>query len=236
MFVAGIMAEGAPDPLTHLNARLKDWGFSLGPGGMVLGKDGVERDIRYELLEPAAFADRPWHATSHPCPFVGPLAAYLRWEPEPWLDREDFRELALALLREGQGVIARLDDDRAAQAVVLRRFDLDSAFGKYGIEDGDALLTRDDGPYQDYVLAEVMRVLAGAGLVAHLSWPSTCHNPLRLSAFQPNGSERLYPALWRQQGDDLSLVDPDSALSNLSVELWTYDFQVLDDEDFWALY
>lgn len=236
MFVAGIMAEGAPDPLTYLNARLKDWGFSLGSGGQVLGSDGAERDIRYELLEPAAFADRPWHATSHPCPFVGPLAAYLRWEPESWLNHDDFRELALALLREGLGVTARLEDDRAAQAVALRRFDLDSAFGKYGIHDGDALLTHDEGPYQDYVLAEVMRVLAEAGLVAHLSWASTCHNPLRLSAVQPAGSKRLYPALWRRQGDALSLVNPDSALGDLSVELWTYDFKVLDDADFWALY
>ena len=107
MFVAGTMAEGAPDPLAYLNARLKDWGFMLGPGGQVLGSDGAERDIRYELLEPAAFADRPWHATSHPCPFVGPLAAYLRWEPESWLNHDDFRELALGPAPAGEVAMDR---------------------------------------------------------------------------------------------------------------------------------
>jgi len=43
----------------------------------------------------------------------------------------------------------------------------------------------------------------------------------------------IFPALWDAKGDAPRLVDPDRALADLSVELWTYDFERLRDRDFW---
>lgn len=228
--------EPVADLRAHLNERLRPWRLRLDEdeGSWLVYQDDVMLGIHYEIVPPEAFADRPWRRPQHPCPFVGSLAGYVRWDYRfEYSPVEEIREFALALLREGRGVTARLEDDRAFEAVRLHTFDLPSALGKWGIHDGDALLTRDEGPYSEYVLDAVYRAIAGAGCqYAHVSWMSTCHNPLRISSFQPAGSDRLYPALW---GPDGELADPDQALSGARVDLWTYDFEPLDDADFWEI-
>lgn len=143
----------------------------------------------------------------------------------------EHRELRLGLLREGRGVIARLDDDRALAAVARRRFDLGWQLGKDGFEDGDCLLTRDDcTPYAADVVDRVDAAIRAAGFDVETSWSPTCHNPLRVQDEQLVRDGPLLPRAWR----DGVRVDP-GALRGVEVEIWAYDFAALDDDldDFW---
>lgn len=227
-----------PEPVTDLRAHLREalrpWAITLEDDSWLVEQHGRLLDVHYELVPPEAFDDRPWHCPQHACPFVGSLAGYVRWDYDfASAYAEDVRDFALALLRVGRGVTARLEDDRSFEAVKLRSFDLPGALSKWGVEDGDAMLTRDEGPYSEHVLGAIYRAMADAGCQrGHVSWMSTSHNPLRVSAFQPTGSDKLHPALW---GSDGRLVDPDVALAGRTVEFWAYDFDTLDDRDFWQL-
>ena len=109
MFAFAIMAAPVDDLRAWVTDALTPYGYALGAAGEVDG--------------PAAYAARPWHVARSRCPFVGPLAGYVTIEPV-WETFADHPELKLGILREGRGVIARLDDDRALAAVALRRFDV----------------------------------------------------------------------------------------------------------------
>ena len=215
----------------YLRRELACWGLGLDADGFITdpyrGPDGI-----YAVVPPEEYEGRPWHHAVHPCPFVGPLVGYLRWET--WEDMWFNSDFPRALFRAGRGTTARIEDGCTADAIALRHFSLSCVFGKWSFDDGDALLTRDDGAYQDYVIETVRHAIQAAGLTAHVGWMSTCHNPLRLGWFQAAGSEGMVPALWNAKGEAPRLVDPDSALADLSVALWTYDFERLRDRDFWT--
>lgn len=226
------VTEPVTDLRAHLNERLRQWNLQLDSWLVCEGEYPL--DIHYELVPPETFADRPWHRTQHDCPFVGSLAGYMCWDYDVKGVRvEEIRQFALALLREGRGVTARLGDDRSFEAVRLRPFLFPYVLDKVGVDDGDAMLTHDGGPYSEHVLGAVHSAIAGAGFrLAYVSWMSTCHNPLRLGAVQPEGSDKLYPALW---GPDGELCDPDEAMVGFYVDFWAYDFAPLDDADFWQV-
>lgn len=227
----------SPEPVSdlesHVRERLRPWSLALDEEfGHVLDGDSFS-NIRYELVGPEELEDRPWHVAEHACPFAGELVGYVLWSYPDSVYSFEIETFALALLKEGRGVTARLDDDRFFEAVKLRRLDLLSIVGKYGFDDGADLLTREEGPYSRYVLEEVHAAIAAAGCsAAHLSWADTCHNPLRWSSFLPEGSERSSPALW---GPDGRLCDPYEALKGRQVELWAYDPAPLRDARFWGL-
>lgn len=215
----------------YLRKKLASWSLGLDAAGFITdpyrGQDG-----KYAIVPPEEYERRPWHHAVHPCPFVLPLVGYLRWEA--WEDMYSGSDFPLALFHAGRGTTARIEDGRTVDAIALRSFPMSCVFGKWSFEDGDALLTRDDGAYQDYVIETVQHAMRAAGLAAHVGWMITCHNPLRLSWAQPAGSKEMVPALWNVQGEAPRLVDPDRALDALSVDLWTYDFGRLRDQDFWT--
>lgn len=230
MFAFGIMAAPVDDLRTWVSDRLAPYGYALGDGGEVIERGREFNGLRYRVDGPEAYAARPWHVARSRCPFVGPLAGYVTIEPV-WETVAEHRELRLGLLREGRGVIARLDDDRALAAVALRRFDVGAGLGKYGFEDGDCLLTRDeDTPYADDVLDRVHAAARAAGFDAMAGWMSTCHNPVRAHAIEVLPGGPLHRTAWRAG----ERVDPDE-LRGVEVEIWAYDFAALDDDvdDFW---
>jgi hypothetical protein len=226
----------------HLDRVVADWRFRLA-GGVIRGaEDGGELG-EYELLPPDAYADRSWHRAIHPCPFVSPLAGYLHWQTWAGARACEAHDVPLALLREGCGVTARVEEGRTVEAVTLQRLDLYGVLQKWGLDDGAALLTRDDGPYQAHVLEAIRRALAGAGLEADLSWLGTSHNPVRLSWYERSSSRfflpalwgaRIVPALWDVRGKRRRLASMD-ALSGVTVEIWAYELTHLRDESFWDL-
>ncbi|APR88140.1 Hypothetical protein A7982_13489 [Minicystis rosea] len=224
------VTEPVTDLRAHLNERLRGWNLRLDSWLVFEGEYPL--NIHFEIVAPDTFADRPWHRAQHDCPFVGALAGYVCWEYDLQSTlMEEIERFAFALLREGRGVTARLADDRSFEAVRLCTFHFPSVLSKFGVDDGDAMLTHDEGPYSEHVLGAVRSAIAGAGFqCAYVGWTSTCHNPLRLAVVQPKGSDTLYPALW---GPDGELCDPDEALRGVSVEFWAYDLWIVRNPDFW---
>jgi hypothetical protein len=219
----------------YLRQALAPWKLELNGRGSFIGEaKGSGLRVRCAIVPPESYAGRPWHRVAHPCPFVGPLAGYLRWETMDGAYDLASSRLPVALLREGRGTTARIEDGRTVEAIALRRWKVRDVLDKYGFDDGAALLTRDEGPYQEQVMTTVQRATEEAGFDAYLNWASTSHNPLRLGWWQPEGSERFSPALWDRKPEEPRLVDPYHALVGLSVEVWTYDFSSLDEGDFWS--
>ncbi|MBL8620497.1 MAG: hypothetical protein JNK64_04310 [Myxococcales bacterium] len=230
MFAFAIMAAPVDDLRAWVSDKLAPYGYALGDGGEVIERGREFNGLRYRVDGPDVHAARPWHVARSRCPFVGPLAGYVTIEPV-WETLVEHRELRLGLLREGRGVIARLDDDRALAAVALRRFDVRWQLGKYGFEDGDCLLTRDgDMPYAADVGDRVDAAIRAAGFDVETTWTPTCHNPLRVRDEQLVHDGPLLPLVWRD-GVRVEVA----ALHGVEVEIWAYDFDVLDDEadDFW---
>lgn len=226
------VTEPVTDLRAHLNECLRGWNLQLDEG---LVFEGVFRlDIHFELVTPDTFANRPWHRTQHACPFVGSLAGYVCWGYDLQSTLvEEIERFALALVRVGRGVTAHLADDRSFEAVRLCTFDFPSVVSKFGVEDGDAMLTHDEGPYSEHVLGAVHSAIAEAGFpLAYVGWTSTSHNPLRFHTLELVGSDTLYSALWGVHGE---LCDPDEALRGLSVDFWAYDFWIVRNPDFWQV-
>jgi hypothetical protein len=220
MFAFGIRSEAADDVRAWLSAGLGDHGYRLDDDGWIatIGTSpggGYATGLRWAIVPAAELAARPWHAATHPCPFLAPLTAYVTVEPV-WEDLLEHPELRLGLVRLCRGVVARLDTDVAHQAVALRAYDLASSVRKSGFDDGDVLLTRAGGSaYAADVLARIDRAAASAGRTVDVSWTSTCHNPGR---------------------DDVHGAPTDPrTLAGIEVEIWAYDFDALfDDDAFWT--
>jgi hypothetical protein len=236
MFVTAIHADVAfADLRDHLVRELAEWNLGIDAEGVLTDAQGRGALAQCTIVPPEAYADRPWHHAVHPCPFVAPLAGYLQWDS--WSHAEELIDASIphALFCVGRGVTARVEEGRAVEAITLQRWPLDSALGKFGFDDGDALLTHDDGPYRAHVLEAIHRALGAAGFEAYLSWMTTCHNPARFCYVQPGGSGPLYPALWDVRGAEPRLVAPDRVLAGISAEVWLLDFGPTRDRDFWAL-
>ncbi len=235
VFAFGVMVEPGDDVAAWATSALARYGFALGADGTIVERTRDwtgEVGLRWRIEPPATFASRPWHAPTHACPFLAPLSAYVVIEPV-WEDLSEYPELRLGLVRSCRGVVARLDDDRARQAVALLPFDLGRGVRKYGFDDGDAMLTREEAtPYARDVLARVEAAARGAGLIVMISWMSTCHNPVRLMAIQLSGEKTLRPTVWRQDGGERPIDE--RALDGHEVEIWAYDFDPLfADAAFW---
>ena len=233
MWAVALHADAGDDLRGWLEAQLRWYGhgYRLGDDGDLLhGKDPAPTGIGWALEPAGAYADRPWHVAGSPCPYVAPLAGYLRLEPRWREPAEDF-ELRLACVREGRGVIARLDDDQARTSVARQPRALRNVGSKFGFDDGAELLTRDEGPYASSVLEEARAAAAAAGYGIEAGWMATSHNPCRLSWVERAGVEGMVPAVWELASG--RLVDPDQAFAGQELALWLYDFAVLDDDAFW---
>lgn len=228
MFIAGVMQRSSDvgDWKSFFRRELAEWGVVLGEDG-VFSYNGSNLGT-YEFLSAEEarrrFAPAEWLEASSGCPFVGRALGFFAWQfwftdGLDWfsaIQGEENRSISIPALKEGRGIIARVDDERFASSfrhsVHLKRLSLGEAVGKYSLDDGAELLSRDEPEYVQAVQDEVSRVLRADGwdeLI--IFWRSTHHNPLQ----------------WFSSGDDVPMPSDEEAEA-LMVELWLYDFAVLD--------
>jgi hypothetical protein len=177
----------------------------------------------YRLLEleeaKASFQSTSWFTltTAEVCLWLGSIVGFFNWTHAP--DQSLAEEHLLPkLVSLGCPVIARTDNNHFKQAIRRMEFDLTNLLSKYGFEDGDALLSRDED-YLLYVHQEINQRLEKAGLNGHVTILETAHNPLMLS-------EDLL-----QNGKKVS--NERGTLSKLLIDIWAYDWSILRDVEFW---
>lgn len=255
-FVSAVHAGGAISPAdwhAGFSAALLRWGVRLGDDGQLWRElyGGPLAAGTYRLLEPVEareeLAGAPWLGMEPCCPLVGPVVGFLAWTPfagwdPPEAGGSGLAGLAIPILRESRGLLARLADDRIAQPVREVAFDLAGLASRWGFDDGERFLTREDGDYARCACRAAEEALRAAGLSGYVQWVQTSHNPLRLGWVElPSRlraflglAPRLVPALWRKRDDRLVLVrNAERELSGMSVRLWAYDFAVAAEREFW---
>jgi hypothetical protein len=211
------LIEGS-DWAAWLRRRLAEDEITLGDDSLVLHGDAVVG--RYALIERDVASERhggaPWFPRDSR-PWVGDVAGFFSWTHAAD-EGIAMARLVPSLLRSGRGVVARPGNGRFHEPVVRRRFPLRDLLERHGFDDGDALLAR-DGAYLRDALDEIRRVLAAAGLEADVGASGSHHNPLGIVGDLRRGG--------------VALRDPAGELERLSVELWAFDWRVLDDTAFW---
>lgn len=220
-----IMAEVGGDLRGWLTARLAAAGYRLDEDGGLRAATGDDLGLAWSLAAGDDLAARPWHVASSGCPFVGPLAGYLRLTPAAGAGAPP-AAVVEALARLGRGVVARLDDDRARAAVALRAVAIEDATAPDGLDRGALLLDRESGAYAADVLGRIKAAAAAAGLRIGLTWQPDGErrdrNPVVLQRVQPIGSDQAYPPIWLRGGGS---IDPLRPLRGLTVELWLDDVE-----------
>ena len=221
--VFGVMADvggESTDPVVFLAAKLADYGYVLADGGEIVDVDGVGTGWAWWSAPAEAYVDRPWHSDRSPCPFLGACLGYVGVRAL-WGSPDDEENLWIALARTTRGIIARIDDDRALQTVTLQRRALSSVWDRHGIDDGDALLTRDPGLYFDDVVARIRAAAATVGAKVYTF--ETCHNPIRR-------------AEWDEQGVPIEETPAERRRwEAVEVELWLRDVCVTEPPGFGPL-
>lgn len=192
-----------------MNRRLAGAGFALAPTRDIVDAAGLATGWSWRTDGAEQYARRPWHVARSPCRFVGTCRGYLRVQA-CWPRTRACDDLWRALAIAAGGVVARLDDDRARSTVALVRRSLAEAVDGHGLDDGDALLTREPGPYLDDVVARVADALAVAGLAAVVHVVAGRHDPIAASI----GA---------------------ASLAGLEVELWLRELSVVEPPCFGAL-
>ena len=175
----------------------------------------------FRLMEPEEakplFQSTLWFPLINECPWLNGEVGFFNWTHA--VDQIAAEEHLLPkLIGLGCPVMVRTDDNRFKQAVRLIEFDLTNILSKYGFEDGDAFLSRDQN-YLLYVYKQIAHCLEKAGLEGHVAILETAHNPLMLS-------EDLL-----QNGEKVS--DERQTLAALSIKIWAYDWNILRDSEFW---
>lgn len=217
-----IMAEVGGDLRGWLTAQVVATGYRFDDDGRLRTAGGAALG-RWAVLTGDELAARPWHAATSACPFVAPLAGYLR------LTRaEGAPPIALlhALARLGRGVVAREADDRVGLAVALRQVTIEDATAADGLAHGARLLERAAGVYALDVLGRIKAAVGAAGLRVGLTWRNDGdregENPVVLQRVQPLGSDQAYPPIWLRGGGS---IDPLRPFGGLAVDLWLYDVE-----------
>lgn len=229
MFIAGVTrregdGEGAWEGL--FRQRLAEWGVGLGEDGVFSYNSSGLGSYEFIPMGRARqiFAGAPWLDAHCGCPFVGPALGFFAWqfwitgELDWWSEfhGEDNKSISIPILKEGRGVIAHAPSGRFGQAVHLRRLSLSWAIGKYALDDGAELLARDEPGYVRWVCDEVSRCLRHVGQDEGLvGWHPTHHNPLQ----------------WADEEAEVRALSEEEA-SRLRVDLWLYDFALLESEMF----
>lgn len=175
----------------------------------------------YRLIDPeeanTLFGSQEWFSLAQECPWFHGLIGFFNWTHVA--DQAIAEEHLLPkLIQTGSTVIARTDSQQFKLPVRLVEFSLANLLSKHGFEDGDAFLSREE-EYLMYVYDKLTRAMEEAGLEGHIALLETAHNPLQLSQDlirdgKPVSDERL-------------------VLSELSVQFWAYDWDILRDCMFW---
>ena len=163
------------------------------------------------------FQQASWFTLAEECPWFSGTAGFFNWT-HTVSELAAKNHLLPKLVELGCPVSARTDNGHFKQAIGLVEFDLTNILSKFGFEDGDALLSRDEG-YLIYVYKEITQCLDRAGLEGHVAILETAHNPLMLSEDLLQDGEKV---------DDDALK-----LATFSVRIWAHDWNILKDAEFW---
>jgi hypothetical protein len=254
-FVAAVQAGPHVDPARWretFREALHRRGVRLGDDGQIM-REYQNGDLAvgtYRLLDLAqareAFPGASWLEADQPCPFLGETVGYLVWSQlVVWAAPDGgpaLVELVSAILHEARGLLARLDGPQLVHAVSEATFPLAGLASRWGFDDGERFLAREEGEYSAYAARAAEDALRAAGFSGYIQWVQTSHNPLRLGWVEAPSrlrrwlglAPKLRPALWRTRGDRLTRVrDPAAELEGCSVKLWAYDLGVLADRGFW---
>jgi hypothetical protein len=198
-------------------------GFKIDAGGEILDSDNeLAGFCRFIEEDEAAtlFAGEPWYREPVECPWIGAVMGYFTWTLVVSGDLS--RSFAATVAYVGRGVIARPREGWSRNPVALVTCWLNDMLDRHGLEDGNALLDRHDDAYLDDVVARVRWVVTAAGFdPGGVDHHDARHNPLRCTG-----------ELRRLRDDEL--VEASSALSGLTVEIWTFRSQIFDDDRFWC--
>ncbi|MDC3955283.1 hypothetical protein [Polyangium jinanense] len=231
----GDEAQRASWPESFLS-RLREWGIRLVPlaeGRFMLSTFSNSTYGAVEFLGPEAggarFSGEIWATMPSPCPFLDDLAilgfvAWEEWESDPAARQE----WLIPLVKEGKGFIAEPGTGRYRSAVIELRASATGLLSKYGFEDGDIFLTRDENGRKGYrgaLCRDMERTLAAHGLHTYVGGPEvTCHNLCR-----------SYHGFFLDAARTIPLEDEDEIyrrLSDITVQFWGYDFTIEDDPMF----
>jgi hypothetical protein len=155
----------------------------------------------------------------------------------PWRDAfkaED--QLVTALIKESMGRVLATERDwkhaggaggRSSAAPPLQVIDVPCTvkksfsllLGKFSIEDGDVLLSREDPAYIRHVIDEVKKALEREGYAGELGTLSTSHNPFRYWQEQDG---RFY--IFGPHGSRPSQRELEAFLGRHEFEIWVFDF------------
>jgi hypothetical protein len=222
--------------LTH---ALDDWGVVLGERGVLSGKRWLRDEHggmihpeqvtldelgTYRLLGPGEVV-LPSELPPLECPFVVAPLGYLALKVGWSASREEVDGLITAVVKESMGrVLGRERDTRKifdVPCTAKKTFPL--LLGKYSIDDGDVLLSREETTYVRHVIAEVRRALARDGYTADLGTFPTCHNPFRYW-----GEEGGRFAIVAADGSRPSQARLEAYLGRNEFEIWVFDFDQVD--------
>lgn len=152
------------------------------------------------------------------CPWVGRIRGSLGWIRADVND-EFLKAFLPTLARRCRGPF--IQTDRKIQYDPLRqmKFSLKDLTSKYGFNDGEAFLSRDEPGYLDYVRQEAESALVRAGIKASVGTTETHHNPLRIwgPILRSDGWEEVRE--WE--------------LDKYSMTIWAYDDSCLERVSYW---
>ena len=191
--------------------------------------DKSELDLSFE-----SFAGK---APRQPCEFVARLLGFFCFSIFEFdaVSRDEAETFVIGNLKESMGAFVgrnrRAAGDVNAEkllflpSIALRQFDAELT--KYHFEDGDALLSRDDSRYCDYVTRTIESALLAKGLFAPVFLAVSCHNPFDFGLLELAG-EFYEPMVLDEHGRIVPESASEIVLRNTSFEIWAFDFSVAE--------
>ncbi|ADO72175.1 hypothetical protein [Stigmatella aurantiaca] len=203
----------------------KSWlTYELALRGLLLGTDGTVKEDRTLLgffrflgVQECEAVLRATRVEVHAreCPWAGPMRGALGWE-DAGSGEALLNSFIPVLIRRSRGPLIRLEDGVHHEPLRQVTFSLSNLTGKFGFEDGEALLC-DSSDYLEYARNEAQAALTRAGLEAQVSITQTAHNPLRIWGDVTRNGKKI----------------SETVLQDFSMTLWAFDWSCLRDETFW---
>jgi hypothetical protein len=221
-----------------LALAIEEWCYVLGPEG-VLQEKSYDRDERGTLIDRNRFKLTqmgsyrffapgevvvPDRFVPLACPFVGPLQGFvaIKFDWNAWKDTVS--NVVIALIKESVGRVFAVGPDavhgeeQVFEVVCTKIGSFSLMLGKYSIDDGDVLLSRDEDTYVRYVIDAVKKALEREGYEGELGVTSTCHNPFRYWLAE----DRFY--IFGPNGSRPSQEELEDWLYDHSFEIWVFNF------------
>jgi hypothetical protein len=210
-------------------------------GGPADGRDGLSLHAALQRVSPSLHADEmtlyrgddalavystltpeeagpPWSDYEPPEKVLGRVLHFVRWSWVPAATAEDRLFLASRLLEAGLGPCWKGSTLRR-DLVKLRSYPLTELLEKQAFQDGAALLD-ESAAYREYLARTLAQRLEPLELSAELDLAAAKH------WFKP---KRLRTARGRR------ILFTRRKLAQHAMDLWSFDWAVLDDDRFWEL-